>query len=117
MKIKNIFILFVMMNLSIFLCAIEPPEFIYSVEVGSYDSLNKAEARKTELSKMGFSPLVIHSDLHFYKVMLGEFFCNIDAFLASMDINQNNCPDFVIKKLNTEKRECKKTIGTSYKNL
>jgi tetratricopeptide (TPR) repeat protein len=108
---KTIFLLFLMMTLSIFLCAIEPPEFIYSIEVGSFGTLEEAEARKTELSKMGFSPVSIVSDLYFHKVILGEFSCNIDAFLASMDLNQNNSPDLVMKQPNTEKRECKETIG------
>ena len=100
-------------SLLVSISALEPPDTIYSVQIGAYETKEAAEARKLEFEEMGFTPVSIEYVSPWYKVRFGEFPFHMDAYLYRMDLRKGLCKGaFIVKKDNlAEKKECLKTEG------
>ena len=93
--------------------AVDPPEHIYSVQIGSFMAKNTVEAKKAELESLGYSPLFIDICPTAQKLRFGEFPYYMEAYLYREDLRTRLCPDaFVVTRDNAvELRDCVVTKG------
>ncbi|MCD6384326.1 SPOR domain-containing protein [Candidatus Sumerlaeota bacterium] len=100
-------LLFVLLILGIYSFSVwaevSPPENIYYVQLGAYPTESEAQARKTELEAMGFSPLKVVYIAPWFKLWFGEFEYYLDAYIYKELIRGDVEPGaFVISQPNSE---------------
>jgi hypothetical protein len=84
---------------------VEPPQDIYSIQLGAFPGAGSANTRKAELQAIGFDPLKVVNEDSFNKILFGEFEYYLDAFIYLGMIKSDVDPNAFIEALpNTEKK-------------
>jgi len=102
---KILFIIIFLISLTTILYSLDPPERIYSIQLGAYPTLEEAEIKKTEYKSLGYSPVSIIQSPKWYKVRFGEFPIFLEGYLYCMDLRKEKCPDvWLVWQDNVEKK-------------
>ena len=95
--------LFIVLIVNVY--SINPPDRIYSLQLGAYKTENEANGRKAYFEQAGYSPIIIEFKDNWYKVRFGEFACYIDAYLYKQDFQKGLCPDtWIVWQDNIDKK-------------
>lgn len=109
---KFIALIFVFMFLLSISFCIEVPDLFYFIQIGSYFTINEAQAQKGIIEQAGYSPVTIITENDSFQISFGEFEYYVDALRYKNQIEKSyslNCK--ILSATNKEKNSLKNTVG------